>query len=135
VSGTNLDYEATTGASQRQSGVWKRKLLFSRKTGVFDVLWSIFDRLFKGKKTSRLKAESGPTCGKCNSEIDHFGFTQADLMKIMSAGKDAAVAHGRSVGGKCPECGQICCSICYQTNKPNKYTCPNCGAKIPGFQG
>jgi len=36
--GTNLDYEATFRAHPRRSGVWKRKLLFKRKMGVFNVL-------------------------------------------------------------------------------------------------
>jgi hypothetical protein len=37
---TKLDHESTFCAPQRQSGLWKRKLLFNRKTGVFNVLWN-----------------------------------------------------------------------------------------------
>ena len=86
---------------------------------------NVIRNLFKGKRTA--------VCGKCGSKIDHFGFTLADFTEIESEDRETTVALMKSVGGKCPKCGKTCCAMCYHENMPNKYTCPNCGAKIPGF--
>jgi len=75
----------------------------------------------------------GETCSKCGSRIDHLGFNMEDFRLIESASGDAAREHARSIGGECPKCRKVCCSICYQDSNPTKYACPHCGAKIPGF--
>jgi HEAT repeat protein len=78
------------------------------------------------------KSQNGDkTCSACGSRIDHFGFLPADVTYVMSADKDATIAWMRGIGGKCPECGTVCCSICYRHNGPKEYACPSCGAKIP----
>jgi transposase-like protein len=78
-----------------------------------------------------------PKCGKCGSKIDHFGFSQDDAMQVLELRGQAneterrhAIMH--SVGGTCPQCGKIYCSKCYYDQK---YTCPNCKAKIPELGG
>jgi predicted RNA-binding Zn-ribbon protein involved in translation (DUF1610 family) len=76
----------------------------------------------------------GKKCSNCGSEIDHIKFTSSDLMYVMSADKDATEARMRSIGGKCPQCGKVSCSICYRHNPQKDYSCPNCGAKIPDLQ-
>jgi hypothetical protein len=85
--------------------------------------------------TSESKGEKmDKKCSNCSAKIDHFGFTPDDLRIIMSANQTEAIAHAKTIGGKCEHCGKVCCSICYQNNQPNKYTCPNCGGKIMSFQ-
>ena len=72
-------------------------------------------------------------CSTCGSGIDHFGFLPSDLTYVMSADEDATIAWMRGIGGKCPECGTVCCAVCYRHIGPTEYACPSCGAKIPGL--
>jgi len=76
-------------------------------------------------------------CSHCGSKIDHFGFTPDDALGSLSLRNQpnsAELHHAlmHRIGGKCPQCGEVCCSKCYHDRQ---YVCPHCGAKIPELGG
>ncbi len=92
---------------------------------------SFLRRLFSRKSGDAQK--SGAMCRKCGSRIDHFGFTGADGIRALSMNSDTVTPEEydgwmRTVGGKCPGCGVIYCSLCYREQGGK---CSQCRAALP----
>jgi len=85
----------------------------------------------------RLSSTKSSKCISCSSNIDHFGFTQADAVQTLSwrgRPNDTELRHAlmHGIGGTCPQCGRICCAKCYYDQQ---FACPNCTSKIPELGG
>lgn len=79
---------------------------------------------------ARARAGAADRCVKCGNQIKQWGFqadSLAQMMHLSMQSRDAEVEEvGRSIGKKCPGCGSVVCSMCYQ----EEYRCPRCGKSI-----
>jgi hypothetical protein len=105
------------------------------------ILHRVLEQEIQQRGSPSLSKVSGPVCSSCGSKIDHFGFTPDDWKvttsvsvgrRSASEGKTTAFeAMMKSVGGRCPQCGAICCAQCYGNHQQ---MCPHCGSRIPDFR-
>ncbi len=80
-------------------------------------------------------------CAKCGSHIKYI-FSSPEAKQIMQkqimkhfSGKSSPKEHTammKSLGGTCPQCGNVSCADCYGGNGQK---CPRCGTRIPELAG
>lgn len=80
---------------------------------------------------------SSQKCSKCNSKISQNAPVSSKLgldigQKLMSGqiSQNDVVSFYKSIGAKCPKCGKLICSYCYDSAGKR---CPSCGSNIKYF--
>lgn len=101
----------------------------------------LFWIVYKGELTSSKKEINRLHCGVCGSTIQHI-FSDPIAEQILReyiirdySGEGSPEEYTRmmkSLGGICPNCGEVSCANCY--NK-NGHKCTKCEGKIPELAG